>query len=156
MVKKNLDKAAFASVQKEQREWASSKRDERATAYAASMPPSQAYTKVMQERIAELSPLVAKEPRMGDYENERSLFHISKDKGEYHIDGSADNAAGNTCMFEGKLTKAGGWYKVHEDGNPPYYLLFTDKGAIIAHPGSGMEYGCGANVDFKGEYKFVK
>lgn len=156
MVKKNLDKSAFASVQKDQREWASSKRDERAASYAASIPPSQAYTKVMQERIAELSSLIAKEPRMGDYEGERQMFNIYKDKGEYQIDGSADNAAGNTCMFEGKLIKDGGWYKVHEDGLPPYYVLFTDKGAFIQYLGSGSEHGCGANVGFNGEYKFVK
>lgn len=155
MVKKNLDKSAFASAQKDQREWASSKRDERAASYAASLPPSQAYTKVMQERIAELSSLVARAPRLGDYENQRSFFNISRDKGEYQIDGSADNAAGNTCMFEGKLRKAGSWYKVHEGGLPPYYVLFTDKGAFIQYIGNGSEHGCGANVDFKGEYKFV-
>lgn len=156
MVKKNLDKSAFVSVQKDQREWASSKRDERAASYAASMPPSQAYTKVMQERIAELASLVAREPRLGDYESQSSVFNISKNKGEYQIDGSSDNAAGNTCMFEGKLTKNGGWYKVHEGGFPPYYVLFTDKGAFIEHAGSGDAFDCGANVDFKGEYKFVK
>lgn len=119
MVKKNLDKSTFSSVQKDQREWASSKRDERAASYAASMPPSQAYTKVMQERIAELASLVAREPRLGDYDSESSLFNIFKDKGEYQINGSADNAAGNTCMFEGKLTKDGGWYKVHEGACHP-------------------------------------
>lgn len=156
MVKKNLDKSAFASVQKDQREWASSKRDEQAASYAASIPPSQAYTKVMQERIAELASLVAKEPRLGDYEGERQMFNIYKDKGEYQIDGSADNEAGNTCIFEGKLTRDNGWYKVHEDGMPPYFILFTDNGAFIQYIGSGSEHGCGANVGFNGEYKFVK
>lgn len=156
MVKKNLDKSAFASVQKDQREWASSKRDERAASYAASLPPSQAYTKVMQERIAELASLVAREPRLGDYEAEHQMFNIYKDKGEYQIDGSASSPEGNTCMFEGKLTKDNGWYKVHEDGLPPYFLLFTDKGAFIQYIGGGSEHGCGVNVGFNGEYKFVK
>lgn len=156
MVKKNLDKSAFVSVQKDQREWASSKRDEGAASYAASLPPSQAYTKVMQERIAELATLVAREPRLGDYEAEHQMFNIYKDKGEYQIDGSASSPEGNTCMFDGKLTKDNGWYKVHEDGLPPYYVLFTDKGAFIQYNGSGSEHGCGVNVGFNGEYKFVK
>lgn len=155
MVKKNLDKGAFASVLKDQREWASQKRDRMAASYASSMPLSQAYAKVMQKRITELSSLVAREPHLGDYDNDNSLFNIYKDNDGYHIDGSADSPSGNTCLFEGKISNTGGWYKVHEGGLPPYYILFTDKGAIIEYLGDGSDHGCGSGVHFKGEYTHI-
>lgn len=152
MIRKNLDRNDFASIQNEQRKWLSQKRDKMAAVYASTIPLSKAYVKVMEERIFELSSIIAKEPHIGDYSNDNNLFNIFNDKGEYHIDGSADSPSGNTCLFAGKITKDNGWYKVHEDGFPPYYILFTDKGAMIEYLGDGSNYGCGYGVDFKGEY----
>lgn len=147
MVEKNHGKNVYDKIVKEQNEWKHFKRDKKAILYVDTMPLDQAYTKVLQERTDELFSLIAKEPQLGGYEGGKGKFKIYKDNETYYINGyiyvsshGLNDRKTIRHTFKCKIYKDGMWYKLQSGDNDTFYILFTNKGALVEHAGTGDKY----------------
>lgn len=156
-IKSTVPQEQYKKILAEQRSWAGRSRDAAASVYGASMKEIDAYTKVMQDRIAKLCEYIAVTPLSGIYKSKKisSEFTALVQNGKLHISGNANNQRGYLCDFDGEgvIGQKNGWIAVKHDSLPDFYMLFMKDGAEIVYISSETEQGCGIGVGFSGHYK---
>lgn len=159
LLKRNLSKKEFDKIKKEQTEWISEGRDKIANTYINEMSIEEAFTKATNDRIRELSDILAEEPARSEYiytsESYEGNMNIQKENSSFHaIINTISSDGRGSCEFEGTLVDQDndGWYE-SETMNDGISILFMKNKAELIDFGHIL---CGAYGRMDGEYIIQK
>ncbi len=132
--------------------WNHGEKDAEVAKHAKTMDIERAHIKATVERMRVLIRIAAVIPATSDYENANSFFSAQVHDGTVTIQGTARNAAGETCSFHGLGALNKGWMQISNQNNNDFYVLFTPKAAFITYVGDNASVGCPENVYINGAY----
>ncbi len=135
-----------------QKKWTDGEQAAEVAKLSKTMSTVEAYTKATEERNAVLLRIAAVVPSAGTYNGKSSSFSISSHDGTLTVQGSAHNAQGQACTFQGIGALNKGWIQVSNQAENDFYVLFTPKAAYIYYSGSDVDMNCPEGASFKGDY----